>query len=115
MQRAPVFYRHCATTAKAVSAKVFCHCGWGYAVPRLTVQLFGQFCVRCGAHVVEGFEPHKAQELFAYLLLRRGQHHPRETLCDVLWGESSSSHSKKNLRQTLWQLQGALDRATVQS
>jgi DNA-binding SARP family transcriptional activator len=51
----------------------------------------------------------KAQELFCYLLLYPDRPHPRESLAGILWGESSTSQSKKYLRQALWQLQSALN------
>jgi DNA-binding SARP family transcriptional activator len=53
----------------------------------------------------------KVQELFCYLLLHRDHPHPREMLAGVLWGDNPTSHSKKSLRQTLWQLQSAVSAA----
>ena len=74
----------------------------------LHVTLFGQFQVRLGKQVVTDLYSRKAQELFCYLLLNRDRSHPRETLASLLWGDSSTSQSKRYLRQTLWQLQTAL-------
>lgn len=73
----------------------------------LQVSLFGRLCVHCGNHVTE-IEPHKAQELFAYLLIYRDRPHFREKLATMLWPNSSQSQSKGYLRQTLWQLQTAI-------
>lgn len=51
------------------------------------------------------------QELFCYLLLHHNRQHTREALAGMLWGDSSTTQSKKSLRQTLWYLQSALSRA----
>jgi DNA-binding SARP family transcriptional activator len=72
---------------------------------RLRVSLFGQFHVQRGDEVLTDCCPRKQQELLCYLLLYRDRSHPRETLAGLLWGNSSTAQSKKNLRQTLWQLQ----------
>src|SRR5215469_801466 len=72
------------------------------------IYLFGKFCVRRNEHVLDGFEAHKIQELFCYLLLHRDHSLPRETLASLLWPDTTTVQSKKNLRQTLWQLQSAL-------
>jgi DNA-binding SARP family transcriptional activator len=75
---------------------------------RLSVRLFGRLSVRCDEQVVCGLNAGKVQELFCYLLLHRDRPHPREALASLLWGDTSTSQSKKYLRQSLWQLQGAL-------
>lgn len=74
----------------------------------LRIQLFGKFCVRRNEHILDGFEARKIQELFCYLLLHRDHSLPRETLASILWPETTTNQSKKNLRQALWQLQSAL-------
>ena len=78
-------------------------------MPTLRVHLFGKFCVRCDEHLLDGFNAHKVQELFCYLLLFRNRSFPRELLASHLWPETTTVQSKKNLRQTLWRLQSALD------
>jgi DNA-binding SARP family transcriptional activator len=75
----------------------------------LRVCLFGRFDVRCGAQGLGGLESHKVQELLSFLLLHRDRPHPREALAELLWGDISTSHSKRYLRKVLWQLQSALD------
>jgi DNA-binding SARP family transcriptional activator len=77
-------------------------------MPTLRIHLFEKFCVRCNEQVVDGFDARKVQELFCYLLLHRDHSLPRETLASILWPETTTAQSKKNLRQTLWQLQTAL-------
>jgi DNA-binding SARP family transcriptional activator len=77
-------------------------------MPPLSVRLFGKFCVQRHEKVVIGIEACKLQELFSYLLIFRSSPHPRESLAGLLWGDSSTSQSKKYLRQALWQLQSAL-------
>ncbi len=75
---------------------------------KIRIQLLGQFCVRRDEQVVAGFDAHKLQELFCYLLLHR--HHPvsREPLAGLLWPDIATVQSKKMLRQTLWRLQSVL-------
>jgi DNA-binding SARP family transcriptional activator len=75
----------------------------------LRVQLFGRFRVACGEHALTGLGAQKAQELFSYLLLHREQAHRRGTLASVLWCDASAGQAQKYLRQSLWQLQSALD------
>ncbi len=74
----------------------------------LQVSLFGKFCVRRNEQVLEGFDAHKVQELFSYLLLHRHHSHSREVLASLLWPDTTTVQSKKKLRQTLWHLQSAL-------
>ena len=74
----------------------------------LRIHLFGKFCVRRNERVLDGFDARKIQELFCYLLLHRDHSLPRETLAGILWPETTTTQSKKNLRQALWQLQSAL-------
>jgi DNA-binding SARP family transcriptional activator len=75
---------------------------------QIRIQLFGQFCVRRNEQVVAGFEAHKVQELFCYLLLHRHHSLSRETLASLFWSDITTPQSKKKLRQALWQLQTAL-------
>lgn len=75
----------------------------------LVVRLFGKFHVQCGEHDLIGFDIRKLQELFCYLLLYRDRPHPRETLADLLWSDSSTAQSKMYLRKALWQLQTTLE------
>lgn len=74
----------------------------------LSIQLFGKFCVQRNQRLLEGSDARKIQELFCYLLLHRDHSLPRETLASILWPETTTTQSKKNLRQSLWQLQSAL-------
>src|SRR6266702_247862 len=75
---------------------------------RLSIQLFGKFCVRRNEQVLEDFDARKVQELFCYLLLHRDHSLPRETLASLLWPDTITIQSKKSLRHALWQLQSAL-------
>ena len=74
----------------------------------LRIQLFGKFSVRRNELILDRFDARKIQELFCYLLLHRDHSLPRETLASILWPETTTNQSKKNLRQALWQLQAAL-------
>ncbi len=84
-------------------------------MPTVTIRLFGKFCVQCQEQELAGLAACKVQELFCYLLLYRDRPHPRETLAALLWGDAPTAQSKKYLRQTLWQLQTALDVPAVQA
>ena len=75
---------------------------------RISIQMFGQFCVRRNEQVVAGFEAHKVQELFCYLLLHQQHFHSRESLANLLWPDTTTGQSKKRLRQAIWLLQSAL-------
>ncbi len=74
---------------------------------RLEIRLFGQISVQEGGQPLSGLSA-KALELLCYLLLHRERGHTRETLAEVLWPEVGDSHSKKYLRQAIWQLHSTL-------
>lgn len=80
---------------------------------RLCVSLFGKFKVQRDEIDLPHLDARKLQELFSYLLLYRQTSHPRELLAALLWSEYPTPQSKKYLRQTLWQLQTALDAHTA--
>ncbi len=75
------------------------------------VHLFGKLQVQRGDQVLDSLKMRKTQELFVYLLLHRNRLHCREALASLLWDKSTTTQSLKYLRQTLWQLQVALDSA----
>jgi len=72
------------------------------------ISLFGKFQTLHHNATTAGLEKRKAQELLAYLLLYRNRPHPRETLAGLLWGDIPTVQSKKYLRQTLWQINAAI-------
>jgi DNA-binding SARP family transcriptional activator len=74
----------------------------------LRIQLFGRFSVSYEGRYLHSFEAGKVQELLCYLVLYR-KPHAREMLAGLLWGDNSTSHAKKYLRQALWQLQSGLE------
>jgi hypothetical protein len=76
---------------------------------RIAISLFGRLAVSRDGDLLTGLEAGKVQELFAYILINRDGQHLREALASLLWGEVSTAQSKKYLRQTLWQLQVALE------
>jgi DNA-binding SARP family transcriptional activator len=78
----------------------------------ISVHLFGRLSVASDGRAAGGFEAGKLKELLCYLLLHCERPQPREALAEQLWGEASAAHARKYLRQTLWQLQQALE--TVQ-
>ena len=77
----------------------------------VNICLLGKFSVQRNAEEVHGLHSGKVKELFCYLLLHRNRPHAREVLAAQLWGDCTTSLSKKYLRQTLWQLQQCLQQA----
>lgn len=73
--------------------------------------LFGKFAGHLDAQPLQGLEARKDQELLSFLLIRRDQHHSREALAALLWGDNSTAASKKYLRQSVWHLQMVFDAA----
>jgi len=78
----------------------------------LRISLFGRVRCTLDDQEVRGLDARKVQELFIYLLLHRTRPCTRDALATLLWGERETAQAKKSLRQTLWQLQTALDGAT---
>lgn len=78
----------------------------------LGVRLFGKFSTQPNGPMQEGLDVPKVQELFCYLLLHRDRPHPREALASLLWGDISTTQSKRYLRKALWRLQKALNTST---
>ncbi len=77
-------------------------------MPSFNIQLFGKFSIQHNGQELERFDARKVQELFCYLLLHREYALPREKLASILWPDTTTIQSKKNLRQALWQLQSVL-------
>jgi DNA-binding SARP family transcriptional activator len=75
----------------------------------LSFRLFGKFIAQCDAEPLPGLDAGKDQELLSYLLIHGHQHHAREALAAMLWGDSSTERSKKYLRQSLWHLQSVVE------
>lgn len=71
----------------------------------LIIRLFGKLSLQHNGAEIEAVRFGKLAELLCFLLLRRDRVHSREILASMLWGESTTAHSKKYLRHALWQLQ----------
>lgn len=69
--------------------------------PRLTVRLLGHFDLRLLGGARCDLGSHKAEELFAFLVLRRGRPCGRDYVADLLW-EEGATQSRKYLRQALY-------------
>lgn len=74
----------------------------------LNISLFGRFQMRYGDEIID-FDNRKLKEMLGYLLLYRHRPHPREALGTLLWPDSSTSQTKKYLRQALWQIQSSFN------
>jgi DNA-binding SARP family transcriptional activator len=77
----------------------------------LTVRLFGRLSVHHCDRELDRLPTCKPLELFCYLLLHREQLHSREVLASLLWGDYTTSQSKKYLRQALWQIRTLIRKA----
>lgn len=77
----------------------------------LQVRLFGRLTIESNGTPLVGMEANKVQELLCYLLLHPERAHHREMLATLLWSEADSAQSRKYLRQSLWQLQVAVEAA----
>ncbi|MFN8493777.1 MAG: BTAD domain-containing putative transcriptional regulator [Caldilineaceae bacterium] len=76
------------------------------------ISLFGTLEIQdSGGQRIE-VQPRRAQELLCYLLLYRDHFYEREKLATLFWPDSSPAQSKRYLRQTLWQVQAALNHHT---
>lgn len=75
---------------------------------KFRIHLFGRFSFEYAGEPINGLGTFKVQELLSYLLIHRNRPRPREALAALLWGDTETEKSRKNLRQALWQLQTAL-------
>jgi DNA-binding SARP family transcriptional activator len=71
--------------------------------------LFGKPCLELDGKIMNKIEPHKAEELLAFLILNQDQPYSREKLSDLLWEGISANQANSYFRKVLWQLQSALD------
>jgi DNA-binding SARP family transcriptional activator len=76
----------------------------------MCVYLFGKFSVVYERSAWQLAESAKERELFCYLLIHRNRPHPRESLANLLWGETTTEKSKKYLRQAIWHLLSAFEK-----
>lgn len=81
----------------------------------MCVYLFGKFSVECNSEVWQLADAAKERELFCYLLIYRNRPHPRESLANLLWSETTTEKSKKYLRQAIWHLHGAFEKFEIKS
>lgn len=85
----------------------------GVEMPTLRINLFGRLYCEVDNVVVPGLEIRKVQELLGYLAVFRTRFHHRDVLASLLWDDRPDLQAKKALRQTLWQLQSALNNADI--
>ncbi|HEX9819952.1 MAG TPA: BTAD domain-containing putative transcriptional regulator [Methylomirabilota bacterium] len=78
---------------------------------QLSIGLLGGFRVQLGSGPPLTIRRKKARALLAYLALRPGVAHSRESLAGLLWSETTDEHARHNLRQTLFALRQALGAA----
>ena len=74
---------------------------------RLTLKLLGGFLLRADDRP-RALPARKAQALLAYLAVRAGRAHARETLTGLLWGDVGERQARQSLRQTMVRLRRVL-------
>ena len=75
---------------------------------QMRFRLFGAFQARLTGEISPHFISGKLEELFCFLILHRQMMTARESLAAVLWGDATTTQSKKYLRDALWKLQEKL-------
>lgn len=80
----------------------------GASLNVLNLNLFGTGQLHYGDRALPGFPRQQPHLLICYLALYSDQTHSREHLAAVFWGESTTSDSRKYLRNALWRLRQAL-------
>ena len=75
---------------------------------RLRVSLLGGFQARLEPDGPLSFRTRKAEALLAYLALRAGHAHRRESLAAFLWGDLRDEQARGSLRHALYELRKAL-------
>src|SRR6266581_5928982 len=74
---------------------------------RFSLQLLGGFLLRADARA-RPLPMRKAQAALAYLALRAGRGHARESLTGLLWSETGQKQARQSLRQTMVRLRRVL-------
>ena len=77
----------------------------------LTLRLLGEPQILCGTSSLTESLAVKEQALLIYLACQSEQRFSRERLATLLWGETSQSRARYNLRRALWRLRRVLDQA----
>jgi len=77
----------------------------------LHLRLLGEPLILCGTFSLTESLAVKEQALLIYLACQSEQRFSRERLATLLWGETSQSRARYNLRRALWRLRRVLDQA----
>jgi len=72
-------------------------------MPRLSLRLLGGFHLRLESRSL-ALPARKAQALLAYLALRPGRPHSRESLTALFWGNVGERQARQSLRQTVFRI-----------
>ena len=73
-------------------------------MPRLSLQLLGQFHATLDGETLTGFETSKVRALLAYLAVESDRPHNRESLAGMLWPDITESNARRNLRHIIYNL-----------
>jgi DNA-binding SARP family transcriptional activator len=75
---------------------------------QLHIKLLGQLTITQDGRSIAHLSA-KALEMLCYLFVYRDRPHTREALAELLWADVPTERAQKYFRQTLWQLQSALE------
>jgi len=78
-------------------------------LPTLRIRLFGRCSFESEANTIQDVNCAKARELLGYLACHRDRHLAREVVIGTLWGDMQEEQGKRALRQTLWQINSAIE------
>src|SRR5262249_32535373 len=78
------------------------------AAASLEIRLFGPMEVRIGPHPLQRLRSRKGHWLLALLALRGGRPVDRDWVAGTLWPDCDDSHTRRSLRQSLYDLRLAL-------
>jgi DNA-binding SARP family transcriptional activator len=81
-------------------------------MPALEVYLLGRLDMRCDDQPLPKPPTLKSQSLLAYLVLHRGQPHPRERLAGLFWGERTERKARRSLTTALGHIRRCLPEAS---
>jgi DNA-binding SARP family transcriptional activator len=86
---------------------------WAAMTGSLRLVLLGGLEVWVGERQVRGFESQRVRALLAYLAAQANRSISRELLATLLWPEHDEESAKRNLRQAIYNLKGAFQKAGV--
>lgn len=75
----------------------------------LQIRLFGSVVLKRDDELLEPFPTKESEQLFAFLLLNRGQLFSRDTLIRKLYTDEPESAARKRLRTAIWRIRSVIE------